>query len=158
MSHIVGGESGSARRNRKLREIATALRHAAEANPGPEESHQLIEFILDALRDIDETVRQATTAWERRNYWVKADRFRHTWSWVSDAAAGLERALDAGNEDAARSIALGLTGPMKEVKPYKSRHRRPWNGAWKAGVHDQGGDGSGGLAPRRRAEDNGASG
>lgn len=134
LSQIVGGESGAARRNRRLREIATALRYAAEADPAPEESDELLEFVLLALKEIEDTVQQAVAAWEKRDYWVKADRFRSEWVWVSEAAAELERALAAGDVSSARAIALGLAGPMHEVKPYKSKQRRPWSGASRNGA------------------------
>ncbi len=129
MSRVIRGEAGAARRNRRLREIATALRYAAAQDPGPEEAGDLIAFILLALKEIDDTVHDAARAWEKRDYWVKADRFRHRWAWVSQAAAELERAIALDDQVAARDAALRLTRPMKGVKPYKSKDRRPWRGA-----------------------------
>ena len=36
------------------------------------------------LEAIDESIEQSVAAWEKRGYWLKADRFRQEWRWAGD--------------------------------------------------------------------------
>lgn len=135
VTRVFRAESGSSKRNRMLRQIATALRYAAEGQPGREETWDLLAFVVLCLDEIEDTVHRAAEAWERRDYWVKADRYRHTWSWVRTSASGLEQALAASDVEAAMGIAMEIAQAMDGAKSYKAKHNRPWRGAfstWRA--------------------------
>ena len=135
MARVFRPESGSSKRNRMLRQIATALRYAAEGNPSQEETLDLLAFVALCLHEIEITVEQAADAWERRDYWVKADRYRHTWSWVPASARELEESLAASDVEAAMGAALNIAQSLDGTKPYKARNKRPWQGAfstWRA--------------------------
>lgn len=45
--------------------------------------------VVFCLQDIAKATRVTTTAWEKRNYFLKADRFRLQWEWVTPAAESL---------------------------------------------------------------------
>lgn len=129
MSRVFRAESGSSIRNRELRLIASALRYAAEGAPAPAEAKDLMAFLALRLRTVHDTVEQAARAWERRDYWVKADRFRHEWSWVRQSEAALNDALRAEDLAAARVAALELAQSINGVQPYKSSKKGAWQGA-----------------------------
>ncbi len=96
MSRIVNTDGPGQRRNRHRRTIAEALRHLMEKPKVDEESKNLAALIVLSLREIDRSVDQAAAAWEKRNYFVKADRFRREWAWVPLAADELEAIIRAG--------------------------------------------------------------
>lgn len=147
MSRVFRPESGSSIRNRELRLIASALRYAAEGEPGPAEAKDLMAFLALRLRTIHSTVEQAARAWERRDYWVKADRFRQEWSWARRTEAALNEALRAQDLASARLAALELAQSINGVQPYKSSKRSAWQGAhteWRAESEDAAGQASNG--------------
>ena len=55
-------------------------------------SRDLAAFIAISLEKIFETVETSVVAWEKKGYWVKADRFRLEWEWSKNH----ERALAPG--------------------------------------------------------------
>ena len=50
----------------------------------------LIALIVYSLRGIAAGVDQSASAWEKRDYFVKADKFRMEWSWAEKYANKLE--------------------------------------------------------------------
>ncbi|MDX1600597.1 MAG: hypothetical protein R3191_03680 [Anaerolineales bacterium] len=154
MTRVFRPESGSSKRNRMLRQIATALRYAVDGSPTQEETWDLLAFVVLCLHEIESTVEQAAEAWERRDYWVKADRYRHTWSWVHTSARELENALAKSDVEAAMGAALDIAQAMDGAKPYKARNKRPWQGAfdtWRANGHSAKRDQ---FAPKSQVDDN----
>lgn len=154
MARVFRPESGSSKRNRMLRQIATALRYAADGSPTQEEAWDLLAFVVLCLREIDATVEQAAEAWERRDYWVKADRYRHTWSWVRTSDRDLEDALAASDMEAAMSVALDVAQAMDGAKPYKATNKRPWRGAFSTWRANGGTGRRGQFAPKQQVDDN----
>jgi hypothetical protein len=75
---------------------------------------------------------EETSAWERRSYWVKADRFRAQWTWVPrfrriwKPRYGKATASGRGIETEIAGVLADL-----EIKPASVRGR-PWVGAWAA--------------------------
>jgi hypothetical protein len=53
------------------------------------EAKDMAATIVFCLRDIAKTTEATTTAWEKRNYFLKADRFRLKWEWVTPQAEAL---------------------------------------------------------------------
>ncbi|NOZ05788.1 MAG: hypothetical protein GXP41_05480 [Chloroflexi bacterium] len=96
MSRIVNTDGPGQKRNRHRRTIAEALRHLMEKPEVDEESKDLAALIVLSLREIDRSVDQTAVAWEKRNYFVKADRFRREWAWVPRAADELEVIIRTG--------------------------------------------------------------
>ena len=93
MSRVVSVDSVGSQRQRLRRTIAEALRRLMAKRDLDEEARDLAALIVFALREIDEGVEQTTAAWEKRDYYLKADRFRQEWLWVAPAADELEKVL-----------------------------------------------------------------
>ena len=76
MTTIRGNESGTTLRNRLSKSIVQALRLLMQ-KPAPDaESRDLAAYIVLALEKIAESVETTASAWEKRDYWLKADHFR----------------------------------------------------------------------------------
>ncbi len=93
MSRVVTVDSVGSQRQRLRRTIAEALRRLMAKRELDEEARDLAALIVFSLREIDEGVEQTATAWEKRDYYIKADRFRQEWLWVGPAADEIERIL-----------------------------------------------------------------
>jgi hypothetical protein len=124
-------ETGARLRQRRMREIASVIRHGA-AGGAAGDARDVVAFIGFALREIVESVDQTAAAWEKRGYWVKADRFRSDWRWASGAlstAHGLLSSADIGFEVA--PLLGDLMEPLQSVQPYKRAASQPqWRGSW----------------------------
>ncbi|NHZ72720.1 MAG: hypothetical protein GWP17_06525, partial [Aquificales bacterium] len=42
------------------------------------------------LREISEGVEKSAAAWEKRDYWLKAERFMRDWEWAKETAVNIE--------------------------------------------------------------------
>ena len=53
----------------------------------------MIAFIVFSLRGIAASIDKSASAWEKRDYYLKADAFRREWAWVEPAADRLHKLL-----------------------------------------------------------------
>jgi len=90
-------ESNNTLRNRLIKSIVLAIRNIYQKSIIDDEGLDLIAFIIIALIQINKTVEQSATAWEKRNYWIKADKFRLEWVWAIQYANTLEKILHDKN-------------------------------------------------------------
>ena len=81
------------KRNSLRRAIAEVLRRLSSKPTLDAESKDMLAFIALALREIAEGIDQSATAWEKRDYYLKADQFRREWEWAEPAATRLRTAL-----------------------------------------------------------------
>jgi hypothetical protein len=89
MGRIINTASPGSERNRLRRTIAEILRHLMFKRGVDDEVKDMTATLVFALRGIAESVEVTTDAWEKRDYYVKADRFRLDWEWVTPAARRL---------------------------------------------------------------------
>ena len=92
MSRIINLNSPAKIRNRNRRTIAEILRHMSSKPDIDEESKDMTAALVYLLREIYSGVIVSVTAWEKRGYWMKADRFLREWEWTNEMAANI-RAL-----------------------------------------------------------------
>ena len=90
MSRLINGTNPGTERNQLRRTVAEALRHLMSKKQIDDESKDLVALIVYSLRGISEGVEQSARAWEKRDYFVKADKFRMDWAWAEKYANKLE--------------------------------------------------------------------
>jgi hypothetical protein len=90
MSRVINTASPGSERNRLRRTIAEILRHLMFKRELDDESRDMAAALVYSLRGIAETVEVTLDAWEKRNYFLKADRFRLDWEWVIPASQRLQ--------------------------------------------------------------------
>lgn len=130
MSRIINSESAGKERVRLSKAIVLAVRELArQAEPGPE-ARDLAAFISLALAVIAETIDISVAAWEKRGYWVKADKFRMDWAWSGPMAEKMRSALFAEDWAGVAQTAAGIAQKLSKVAPAGSRIGTPWSGAW----------------------------
>ncbi len=136
MSRIINPNSAGKERTRMTRALALAVRELAKTNPSANagqlnEARDLAAFIVLGLEIVAETVEPSVLAWEKRNYWVKADKFRMEWSWAGKLAKEMRRATLAEDWASIAPIAMQVAMKLQKIK-ISDKHRmgRPWQGSW----------------------------
>lgn len=80
-------------RNSLRRAIAEVLRRMSGKSSLDAEAKDMAAFIVFALREIAASVDKSASAWEKRDYYLKADAFRRDWAWVETTADRLHATL-----------------------------------------------------------------
>ena len=131
MSRVIKLEDIGKERTQLTRAIVLALRELMTQTEPDEQSRDLSAFIAMALEAIDETIDQTIVPWEKRGYWLKADRFRLEWEWTGRLSKELRKALFDEDWAAIAGIAAQIVEKLKSTKvPQRHRLGTPWVGAW----------------------------
>ncbi|MBI9048363.1 MAG: hypothetical protein JEZ00_03005 [Anaerolineaceae bacterium] len=132
MSRVFNPDSAGKERNQLRKKIVIAIRAFMSQQEPNQEAKDASAFIVIALRRIHGTVEQSVVAWEKRGYWVKADRFRLEWEWTLNMSNKLEQLLIQENwiEVAGTCVQIAQKFYNVNVSP---NHRMgvPWTGSWK---------------------------
>ncbi|MFN8472828.1 MAG: hypothetical protein U0822_11615 [Anaerolineae bacterium] len=75
MGRVVNTDSVGAERSRLRRTIAEALRLLGQKKDIDEEARDLAALIVYSLRGIEQGVDTSAAAWEKRDYFIKAEGF-----------------------------------------------------------------------------------
>jgi hypothetical protein len=111
--------------------IIIAIRELSKQTGVNSDTYDLLAFISLSLNAIGATVDESVLAWEKRGYWVKADRYRMEWSWSSRMGDELEQALRNEDWGSVTKIIAQVTQKMSKVNvPAKNRLGNPWVGSW----------------------------
>ena len=92
----------------------------------------MLAFIVFGLRSMDQSIDQSATAWEKRDYYVKADQFRREWLWLPDTANRID-VMIRSNDWATLPLELaGLASRFSDVR-ISTFTKSPalWQGAYK---------------------------
>lgn len=131
MSRVVNTDGVGTRRQRLRRTIAEALRHLMAKRELDDEARDLAALIVFCLREIDEGIEQTTAAWEKRDYYLKADRFRQEWLWVAPAADELEKLLRRGAWDQLPAALAKLLSHFSDITISRTvRSEKLWQGCY----------------------------
>lgn len=90
MSRVINIDNPTKIRNQNRRSIAEILRRLSQKPQVDSEAKDMAAMIVYLLREIASGVDQSAKAWEKRDYWMKAERFLREWTWTAEAAANIE--------------------------------------------------------------------
>ncbi len=133
MSRISYAEgSPNQQRNSLRRAIAEVLRRMSTKSTIDPEVKDMVAFIVFSLREIADSVDKSASAWEKRDYYIKADAFRREWAWVGPAADRLQAAVrDERWQDLPIELAK-LTPQFADVRVIQlTRPTTLWQGCYK---------------------------
>ena len=131
MSRIIHTDSPARNRKRLLKTLASAYQYFIQEKTTVEQQKDLCAFALLTLKALCESIDRTATAWEKRDYWLKADRLRNEWKWSSKAYDEIQAALITNNVTAALHCFDTLSGHLNSiVLPRKRSGRNLWQGAW----------------------------
>ncbi len=134
MSRVFRSQSLHAQRQRLLKLLAYTLRALLVHGKQDAEAKDMAAFLALLLDDIQRLVDTTSTAWEKKGFWLKADKFRRDWAWAPRYRDLLYLALKDDNWDELATHVAQLFGKVSTVQiPKRPRWgERPWEGAWKA--------------------------
>lgn len=108
------------------------MRDLARQKDVTAETRDLASFISIALQTIADGIDSSVTAWEKRDYWIKADKFRMEWAWAGQTAQKMRTAVLS--DDWASVAILSAHAAQKLAKIQVSENHRlgkPWIGAYR---------------------------
>ena len=131
MSRLVNTEGIGKQRTRLLKAVALALRSLAGRQKIDDETRDLVAFMALALHEISATLEVTCAAWEKRDYWLKADQFRRDWAWAGRLARQLEEAVLNEHWPIVAALMPQLAEHVGRVElPKRNTLGTPWLGAY----------------------------
>lgn len=133
MSRVINPDSAGKDRTRLTKAIVLAIRELAKQSEPTAAARDLAAFIALALFAISEGIDISVAAWEKRGYWVKADKFRMDWMWTGSIAEKMKTAVLADDWGAIAMLLPQIAGKLGRVQ-VSDNHRlgKPWDGAYKS--------------------------
>jgi len=117
MSRIVQTDSLGQARTKLSKLILISIRELMKQPDITDESKDLAAFIVLALKEISSGIDPSVEAWEKRGYWVKADRFRMEWEWSGRFARQLQKALIDQDWATVPLTVIQVAQKFENVKP-----------------------------------------
>ena len=137
MSRVISTQAPGKVRNQHRRTIAEALRRLSQKPRLDDEARDLAALIVFCLHGMADTVDQTVKAWEKRDYWMKAERFNEEWRWLEPVADELGAVIYEGRWEQLPAALAQLMPHFADVK-VKQMTRKPdlWRGAYKRFVQE----------------------
>jgi hypothetical protein len=131
MGRVISIEAPGKIRNRHRRTIAEALRRLSQKPQLDDDAKDLAALIVFSLHGIADTVDQTIEAWEKRDYYLKAERFRETWRWLEPITDELSGVIYEGRWEQLPAVLAQLMPHFADVK-VRQMTRKPslWQGAY----------------------------
>lgn len=129
MSRVINPESAGRNRTRLMQWIALACAQLMKERSLDTRADALA-FIVVALEEIAAGIDTSTAAWEKRDYWLKADQFRRQWEWTGRSAQRLRAAIERKNTSEAVAALADFAPRLAGVTlPKRLPKEMPWKGA-----------------------------
>ncbi len=131
MSRVINPESAGKDRTRLTKAIVLAVRELAKQKDVTDEAKDLAAFISLALKTISEGIDVSVAAWEKRDYWVKADKLRMEWMWSGLYADKMKVALFTNDWGTIAMMMPQIAQKFNKIE-VSDNHRlgKPWAGAF----------------------------
>ena len=131
MSRVINPESAGKDRTRLTKAIVLAIRELAKQKDITAETKDLAAFISLALRTIADGIDVSVVAWEKRDYWVKADKFRMEWMWSGQFADKIKVAIFTDDWGTIAMTIPQIAQKLSKIE-VSDNHRlgKPWVGAF----------------------------
>lgn len=131
MSRIVNTDSPGKRRNQLMRTCAELLRRLSQKQDIDAETKNMLAMLVLCLREIDQGIDESAKAWEKRDYWMKAEEFRQKWSWPGRLADELAAMIFADKWEDLPTMMLKLLPYFSDIKVTKlTRSESLWANAY----------------------------
>ncbi len=138
MTRIIKTSTPGKERNQLSKAIVITIREFMQMQEPDEQTKDMVAFIILALDEISAGIDKSVVAWEKRGYWVKADKYRMEWQWTGEYAKSLTQAFEKDEWTLIASLLLEIMGKFDSIK-VSSRHRmgRPWKSAYREYVQSR---------------------
>lgn len=132
MTRIIATSTPGKERAQLSKAIVITIREFMRQKEPGKNTSDMVAFIILALKEIAEGIDKSVAAWEKRGYWVKADKYRMEWQWSGKIARNLEENFQKSDWGSIASTLIEIMGKFEDIK-VSDRHRmgKPWVGALK---------------------------
>ena len=132
MSRLIKTDTAGKDRTRLSKSIVLAVRELAKQKDVTDEAKDLAAFLVLALQTISDGIDESVAAWEKRGYWVKADRFRMEWMWTGQIAEKMKVALFTNDWGTIATLMPQIAMKLNKIQ-IAENHRlgKPWVDAYK---------------------------
>ncbi len=131
MSRVIHTDSTGKKRNQLMRTCAELLRHLSTKPAIDEEARDMAACLVYSLREIDEGIDESASVWEKRDYWMKAEKLRQRWYWVSARADELHYLIVNEEWQRLPEMMVKLLPHFADVKVTRlTRTPDVWEGAY----------------------------
>lgn len=131
MSQITRHGGSGQRRTQICKAAAITIRELAMKPSVDAEARDMASFVSLCLTQIHNTIEDTVKAWEKRNYWVKADRFRREWHWAEKNSRDVAQAVMSDDWDKLTLLMPEIAAQFNNVKlPKRNTIGTAWNGAY----------------------------
>jgi hypothetical protein len=131
LSRVINPDSVGKERTRLTKGIVLCIRQLAKQAKVTPETKDQAAYIALALQGIADGIDVSVAAWEKRDYWVKADKFRMEWMWAGQLAAKMKEAV-LGDDWATIAMLMPQIAQRFNKTEVSDNHRlgTPWTGAY----------------------------
>ncbi len=131
MSRVINPDNPGKKRNQVMRTAAELLRRLSQKPDIDAEARDMLAMLVFCLREIDEGIEDSAKAWEKRDYWMKAEEFRQRWAWAGRAADELKALILQEDWAALPPYMLKLFPKFSDIKVTKfTRDESTWSRAY----------------------------
>jgi len=131
MGRVINYENAGKKRAVLCKKIVISLRELIKQSEVESNTRDLASFIALALLEISQTVEESVVAWEKRGYWLKADRFRLEWIWTDQYGLGIKKAIAEDNWNDVATLSVKTYEKLKDIKiPQKKAVEPFWVGSY----------------------------
>jgi hypothetical protein len=131
MGRVINIDSTGKNRNYHRRTIAELLRRLSQQQDITDETRDMVAAVVFSLRAIDAGIESSAAAWEKRDYWIKADNFRSEWGWVGQVASDITQMAHDDQWENLPQIMAQLIPRFADIKVAKfTRKPELWRGAY----------------------------
>ena len=130
MSRIINPDGVGKQRNHLAKAVMITIRELAAKKQIDDEARDMAAFLSLALNAIYNTVDESVKAWEKRDYWMKADQFRMQWAWSQASAQKVREAVLLNDWGELAVLMPEIAAKLNTVKlPKSNTVGKPWTGA-----------------------------
>ena len=131
MSRVIRVDGPGKTRNHLMRNSAELIRHLSQKTAVDDETRDMTALLVYCFRGIDEGIDESVQAWEKRDYWIKAEQFRLRWAWAGEAAIQLDDIVRQGRWEDMPPVLIHLLPHFEAIKVAKfTRKPSLWSGAY----------------------------
>jgi len=131
VTQIIKTSTPGKEREQLSKAIVITIRTFMRQGAPDQETKDMVAFVILALKEISTGIDQSVAAWEKRGYWVKADKYRLDWQWAGEMADKLQHVFKADDWGKIAEYLLDTMTHFSNIK-VSDRHRmgKPWLNAF----------------------------
>jgi hypothetical protein len=132
LGRVVNLQTAGKDRKQLMRITALAIRELNDQQEVTQETGDLAAFIALSLIAIHQTIDRSVEPWEKRGYWLKADRFRMDWAWSLQLGEKLKEGVLAEDWVRVALTVASITEKLQAVRiPKRGLKGKLWKGSMK---------------------------